>query len=66
MITLRVFLIFTSSAFKNDLDKEGVLLMVCWENLNIIKAFVLFCANLILMDLGSFSCTVLLTAILFI
>jgi len=66
MITLRVFLIFTSSAFKNDLDKEGVLLMVCWENLNIIKAFVLFCANLILMDLGSFSCNVLLKAILFI
>jgi len=66
MITLRVFLIFTSSAFKNDLDKEGVLLMVCWENLNIIKAFVLFCVNLILMDLGSFSCNVLLKVIVFI
>lgn len=66
MITLRVFLIFTSSAFKNDLDKEGVLLMVCWENLNIIKAFVLFCVNLILMDLGSFICNVLLKVILFI
>ena len=66
MITLRVFLIFTSSAFKNDLDKEGVLLMVCWENLNIIKAFVLFCVNLILMDLGSFSCNFLLEVILFI
>jgi hypothetical protein len=66
MITLRVFLIFTSSAFKNDLDKEGVLLMVCWENLNIIKAIVLFCVNLILMDLGSFICNVLLKVILFI
>ena len=66
MITLRVFLIFTSSVFKNDLNIEGSLRMVCLENLNIIKAFVLFCVNLILMDLGSFSCNFLLEVILFI
>ena len=66
MITLRVFLIFTSSVFKNDLNIEGSLRMVCLENLNIIKAFVLFCVNLILMDLGSLGCNVLLEVILFI
>lgn len=48
MVTLRVFLIFISSVFKNDLNTEGSLRMVCLENLNIIKAFVLFCVNLIL------------------
>ena len=66
MITLRVFLIFISSVFKNDLNTEGSLRMMCWENLNITKEFVLFCANLIFIDLGTFNYNVLLKAILFI
>lgn len=66
MITLRVFLIFISSVFKNDLNTEGSLRMICWENLNITKEFVLFCENLILMDLGDFICNVSLKVVGFI